>query len=211
MAMPRAMKAQPRQSPTRAQPMLMAQSMPMPRATAQPTPNTIARHELAHTLRPSAHEMPRLTMTPEIPRLNVQRMPRRGPRAPQAIAYELMAMVHEPRAVAHELMAMMHDLRATAHEPNATAYWLRATAHELMLMAKPMPRPMAQPRGVAHELMAMAEPAPRAVAQPMPRSTKPVPRPMVQPRAISRKHMSMAHEPRAHEPRLMAYKLAAMP
>ena len=101
----------------------------------------------------------------------------------------------------------------TAHEPNATAYWLMATAHELMLMAKPMPRPMAQPRGVAHELMAMAEPAPRAVAQPMPRSTKPVPRPMVQPRAISRKHMSMAHVSRAmaHEPRLMAYKLTAMP
>ena len=76
-----------------------------------------------------------------------------------------------------------------------------------------MPRPMAQPRGVAHELMAMAEPAPRAVAQPMPRSTKPVPRPMVQPRAISRKHMSMAHVSRAmaHEPRLMAYKLTAMP
>ena len=74
--MPRAMMAQPRQRPTKAQLMLMAQSTPMPRATAQPTskrmlmaqptPNTKAQHELAHTLRPRAHEMPRLATMPAL-------------------------------------------------------------------------------------------------------------------------------------------------
>jgi hypothetical protein len=34
---------------------------------AQPTPNTKAQHELAHTLRPRAHEMPRLATMP-VPR-----------------------------------------------------------------------------------------------------------------------------------------------
>ena len=75
--MPRVMMAQPKQRPMKAQPMLMAQLTPMPRATAQPmsrrmlmvqpTPNTKAQHELAHTLRPRAHEMPRLATMP-VPR-----------------------------------------------------------------------------------------------------------------------------------------------